>query len=343
MQIRPELRPLYPPRWRELSSHVRFERAEGRCQRCGRPHLVLLRCLPDGRWFDEQAATWRDRRGRPARWPDLMEAIRFRMTRIVLAAAHLDSDPTNNRLKNLRALCQRCHMLHDRPHHLAQRWVTYRRRSAVTRAAGTIESVFPVELAASQVGPTDRAALVVRARSGQQLSQTRVVLRESTDIPPGQDQTALVDAAVPFNPAMAEIDLVLDGNVLARYSNSTIPPVAPNGLQILTAIGGTGPILTWTPAVVGNSGTVTYTVQTSNDGKVWSTIAAGMRKQRLSAPRPRWCSKLCDRLRTSKNGRVDAAGRNDSTAFQIIIVLKPEHTGLDSTDNLGPVLPPNYH
>jgi hypothetical protein len=53
MPIRPELRPLYPPQWRELSSHVRFERAEGRCQRCGRPHLVLLRRLPDGRWFDE--------------------------------------------------------------------------------------------------------------------------------------------------------------------------------------------------------------------------------------------------------------------------------------------------
>ena len=33
--------------------------------------------------------------------------------------------------KNLRALCQRCHMLHDRPHHLAQRWITYRRRLAV--------------------------------------------------------------------------------------------------------------------------------------------------------------------------------------------------------------------
>ena len=131
MPIRPELRPLYPPHWRELSSHVRFERAQGRCQRCGRPHLVLLRCLPDGRWFDEQAATWRDRQGRPARWPNLMEAARSRMTRVVLAAAHLDSDPTNNRLKNLRALCQRCHMLHDRPHHLAQRWITYRRRSAV--------------------------------------------------------------------------------------------------------------------------------------------------------------------------------------------------------------------
>jgi hypothetical protein len=49
---------------------------------------------------------------------------------LVLAAADRDSDPTSNRLKNLGALCQRCHMLHDRSHHLAQRWITYRRRLA---------------------------------------------------------------------------------------------------------------------------------------------------------------------------------------------------------------------
>ncbi|HEY7580946.1 MAG TPA: hypothetical protein VH855_25415 [Acetobacteraceae bacterium] len=60
-----------------------------------------------------------------------MEATQFRMTRVVLAAAHLDSDPTNNRLTNLRAFCQRCHLLHDRSHHLAQRWITYRRRLAI--------------------------------------------------------------------------------------------------------------------------------------------------------------------------------------------------------------------
>ena len=129
--IRPELRALYPRHWRELSRCVRFDRAGGRCQGCGRPHLVRLRCLPDGRWFDEAAKTWRDRRGRPARWPDLVEATRLRSTRVVLAAAHLDSDPTNNRITNLRAFCQRCHMLHDRPHHLAQRWITYRRRYAL--------------------------------------------------------------------------------------------------------------------------------------------------------------------------------------------------------------------
>jgi hypothetical protein len=55
---------------------------------------------------------------------------RLRATRVVLAAAHLDHDPTNNRLRNLRSLCQRCHLTHDRPHHLAQRRITYLLRRA---------------------------------------------------------------------------------------------------------------------------------------------------------------------------------------------------------------------
>jgi hypothetical protein len=60
MPIRPEFRRLYPPHWAELSRRVRFERAGGRCQGCARPHLTQVRCLPDGRWFDETARTWRE-------------------------------------------------------------------------------------------------------------------------------------------------------------------------------------------------------------------------------------------------------------------------------------------
>ena len=130
MPIRPELRPFYPPHWRELSSRVRFERAGGRCQRCRRPYLGP-RPLSARRTVVRRANGGLARPCRMARWPHLMEAKRFRLTRVVLAAAHLDSDPRNNRLQNLRALCQRCHMLHDRSHHLAQRWITYRRRLGV--------------------------------------------------------------------------------------------------------------------------------------------------------------------------------------------------------------------
>jgi hypothetical protein len=39
-------------------------------------------------------------------------------SRVVLGAAHLDHWPENVDPGNLRAMCQRCHLRHDRPHHL---------------------------------------------------------------------------------------------------------------------------------------------------------------------------------------------------------------------------------
>ncbi|MGH7046485.1 MAG: hypothetical protein ACREE2_08865 [Stellaceae bacterium] len=131
MPIKPEMRGLYPHEWPQISRKVRFERAGGICQGCGRPHGLTVRCLPDGRWFDATCCTWRNGRGRPARWPDLVENAQIRQTRVVLAAAHLDHDPRNNRLRNLKSLCQRCHIIHDRPHHRAQRRITYLLRRAL--------------------------------------------------------------------------------------------------------------------------------------------------------------------------------------------------------------------
>jgi hypothetical protein len=48
MPIRRELRSFYPPHWKELSRRVRFERARGPCEACGRPHATLIRCLRMG-------------------------------------------------------------------------------------------------------------------------------------------------------------------------------------------------------------------------------------------------------------------------------------------------------
>jgi 5-methylcytosine-specific restriction endonuclease McrA len=129
MPIRPALRWYYPIDWPLLSRWVRFERAKGRCETCGRPHGQTVQCLRDGRWLDPINAHWRDGQGQNCQAPEQTEPLRT--TRIVLAAAHLDHNPSNNRPANLRSLCQRCHMQHDRPHHLAQRWLTYRRRSAI--------------------------------------------------------------------------------------------------------------------------------------------------------------------------------------------------------------------
>jgi hypothetical protein len=131
MPIRRSLRWYYPIDWKELSRSVRFGRAKGRCETCRRPHGLIVQCLPDGRWLDMAAGHWRNGQGQPCPLPSVEVISRLRQTRVYLAAAHLDHDPTHNHMANLRGLCQRCHMLHDRPHHLAQRRLAFRRRWAL--------------------------------------------------------------------------------------------------------------------------------------------------------------------------------------------------------------------
>lgn len=141
MPIRPEHRFLYPIDWRQISAMIRFGRAAGRCERCGRPHGASVLHPGDGRWYDEALGHWRDDRGRRRAGPDraprqlglpgLGGAPGGRRMRVVLASAHLDHDPGNNRPANLAALCQRCHLAHDRAEHRRQRWRTLFRRRAL--------------------------------------------------------------------------------------------------------------------------------------------------------------------------------------------------------------------
>ena len=127
MPIRRHHRWLYPIDWRELSASIRFRRAKGRCETCGRPHGRVVLHLGDGRWWDDEAQRWRDGAGKWVRRlkPPHSLLERTRTTRVVLATAHRDHDPTNNDASNLAALCQRCHILHDREEHLRRRRLTY--------------------------------------------------------------------------------------------------------------------------------------------------------------------------------------------------------------------------
>ena len=122
MPIAPEHRWFYPIDWRELSLLVRFGRAGGCCEHCGRPHGQDVVHLGDGTWWDEARRRWRDGRGRRVRGLPELDALEaaqpglagidprpmLPVTRVVLASAHLDHDPGHNRLRNLAALCQRC-------------------------------------------------------------------------------------------------------------------------------------------------------------------------------------------------------------------------------------------
>lgn len=137
MPIRPSQRWFYPIDWRELSQVIRFDRAGGRCEHCRRPHRHHVVVGPEGLWWDPDKQSWRDHRGRRSRdLPNLIKlaaqqpalmgfaAPPLPATFVVLATAHLDQDPSNNDPRNLAALCQRCHLQHDRAAHRRQRWMT---------------------------------------------------------------------------------------------------------------------------------------------------------------------------------------------------------------------------
>ena len=133
MPIRREHRFFYPIDWPQLSAVIRFGRAKGRCEACQRPHGRTVFCLGDGRWWDEEAASWRDGTGQivclAVGADDVLGEVRT--TRVVLATGHRNHDTADNSPANLSAWCQRCHMLHDRPEHRRRRWVTLFRRKAL--------------------------------------------------------------------------------------------------------------------------------------------------------------------------------------------------------------------
>jgi hypothetical protein len=91
MPIRREFRRFYTDRaWQALSVQLRTVRAGGRCEAAGcgavngRPHPITG-------------------------------------SRVVLTCAHLDHDHTHRDPARLAVLCQRCHLRHDRLHHLLSR------------------------------------------------------------------------------------------------------------------------------------------------------------------------------------------------------------------------------
>jgi len=131
MPIRPDQRWFYPIDWVQLSADVRFRRAKSQCEHCGRPHMQTVLHLGDGTWWDRDAAHWRDGQGRKLRRRPGQLLDRSRVTYVVLACAHLDHDPANNVARNLAALCQRCHMLHDAAEHRRARWWNAFRRRAL--------------------------------------------------------------------------------------------------------------------------------------------------------------------------------------------------------------------
>jgi hypothetical protein len=136
MPIKAENRALYPPDWREISLRVRV-RACHSCEECGERNYSVGYRDEGGRFNPLRGSGPCDAAGMGRRWPDLnpisyREALDFarasndsgrkdcdgnRWFVVVITVAHLDHDPRNCELTNLKALCQRCHLRYDAAHH----------------------------------------------------------------------------------------------------------------------------------------------------------------------------------------------------------------------------------
>lgn len=103
----------YHPKWKLISRFIRHYRARNRCEWCGK----------------ENGSVWLRHPSKPGEQlavPDsitefMVNELGYKATVIVLTVAHIDHDKSNNSFFNLAALCQRCHLGHDRKQHQQNR------------------------------------------------------------------------------------------------------------------------------------------------------------------------------------------------------------------------------
>lgn len=123
---------LYPPDWKAISRRIRFDRAGGKCEKCGVRHLAIGARDRHGAWHDEH-----DIDGMNSDHGYSLFGEYPKLIRIVLTTAHLDHDTTNNDDSNLMSLCQLCHNRHDAKHRTMNAAIT--RRKNRTARVGQME------------------------------------------------------------------------------------------------------------------------------------------------------------------------------------------------------------
>jgi len=111
MPISKENKLKYPKNWKQISLDVRAK-AGNRCEFCDiENHSIGFR-TKDGEFIELQ----------PSHQVDVyVKENNLKLIKIILTVAHLDHNPENNNPKNLKALCQKCHLNYDKEQHLKTR------------------------------------------------------------------------------------------------------------------------------------------------------------------------------------------------------------------------------
>lgn len=120
MPIRPENKARYPKDWKAISLRIRA-RSNGRCEchgECGRLHHT--EDVP-ARLVGKEVGRCAARNYQPNP---------ITGTKVIFTVAHLDHTPENCADDNLKAMCQRCHLLLDIKTHMRNAAETRRNRRA---------------------------------------------------------------------------------------------------------------------------------------------------------------------------------------------------------------------
>lgn len=110
----------YPSNWKDVIRPAILIRENYCCKHCGIEHKKVGYRDSIGRFIicDKKLLEWAMK-------------VNKRVFTIILTIAHLDQDITNNDYSNLAALCQRCHLHHDRPFNDIKRRRRAQKRSHV--------------------------------------------------------------------------------------------------------------------------------------------------------------------------------------------------------------------
>jgi 5-methylcytosine-specific restriction endonuclease McrA len=116
MPIRSENRHYYKtPELKAAKEQVKL-RANGVCEQCGVPNKAIIVCCPHNNW-----ATMEQLIDGKFYCCNYFPGVDDTTVKIVLTVAHIDQNPANNALENLKHLCQRCHNRLDMPFRIAGR------------------------------------------------------------------------------------------------------------------------------------------------------------------------------------------------------------------------------
>lgn len=111
----------YHPKWSLISRLVRFKRAKNKCEWCEIQNGAIVQREKGGGFRIPCQTDW-DMIHSRARGSNMTESLKYHgFSKIILTVAHIDHDKNKNRFSNLAALCQKCHLKHDLPHHIMNR------------------------------------------------------------------------------------------------------------------------------------------------------------------------------------------------------------------------------